>query len=193
MMNNRAQLLITAVDQTRQAFTSVQGNLNRLRQQALQAGETLARMGSAIGVGLGVRELAEVADQYKNLQARLRLAVTSQEQFNRADAALFAIAQKNRAPLAETVTLYARLAPSVQAMQRSQADALAATEAIGQAVALSGASSEAAAGALMQLGQAFASGQLRGEEFNSVIEQTPRLAQAMADGMHVPLSTTEIY
>nr|WP_279196685.1 tape measure protein [Ralstonia mannitolilytica] len=189
MANNRAQILITAVDETRRAFQSVQGSLSRLRSEAGQVGEVLSRIGAAIGVGLGVRELVEVADQYKNLQARLRLAVTSQEEFNRADAALFEIAQRNRAPLAETVTLYARLAPSVQALGRSQADVLAATDAIGQAVSLSGASSEAAAGALLQLGQAFASGQLRGEEFNSVIEQTPRLAQAIADGMGVPLGS----
>jgi len=187
MANNRAQILITAVDETRRAFQSINGSLSQLRDQAGQVGAVLSRIGGAIGVGLGVRELVEVADQYKNLQARLKLAVTSQEEFNRADAALFEIAQKNRAPLAETVTLYARLAPSVQALGRSQADVLAATDAIGQAVSLSGASSEAAAGALMQLGQAFASGQLRGEEFNSVIEQTPRLAQAIADGMGVPL------
>ncbi|HGL5075195.1 TPA: tape measure protein [Burkholderia multivorans] len=189
MANNRAQILITAVDETRRAFQSVQGSLSRLRSEAGQVGEVLSRIGGAIGVGLGVRELVEVADQYKNLQARLRLAVTSQEEFNRADAALFEIAQRNRAPLAETVTLYARLAPSVQALGRSQADVLAATDAIAQAVSLSGASSEAAAGALLQLGQAFASGQLRGEEFNSVIEQTPRLAQAIADGMGVPLGS----
>ncbi|AZV94413.1 tape measure domain-containing protein [Bordetella sp. J329] len=189
MANNRAQILITAVDETRRAFQSINGNLSQLRDQAGQVGAVLSRIGGAIGVGLGVRELVEVADQYKNLQARLKLAVISQEEFNRADAALFEIAQKNRAPLAETVTLYARLAPSVQALGRSQADVLAATDAIGQAVSLSGASSEAAAGALLQLGQAFASGQLRGEEFNSVIEQTPRLAQAIADGMGVPLGS----
>lgn len=187
MANNRAQILITAVDETRRAFQSINGSLSQLRDQAGQVGAVLSRIGGAIGVGLGVRELVEVADQYKNLQARLKLAVASQEEFNRADAALFEIAQRNRAPLAETVTLYARLAPSVQALGRSQADVLAATDAIGQAVSLSGASSEAAAGALLQLGQAFASGQLRGEEFNSVIEQTPRLAQAIADGMGVPL------
>ena len=187
MATERAQILIRAVDETRRAFQSVQGNLARLRDEAAQVGQVLSRIGGAIGIGLGVRELVEVADQYKNLQARLKLAVTSQEEFNRADAALFEIAQKNRAPLAETVTLYARLAPSVQALGRSQADVLAATDAIGQAVSLSGASSDAAAGALLQLGQAFASGQLRGEEFNSVIEQTPRLAQAIADGMGVPL------
>ncbi|EIU3852640.1 tape measure protein [Pseudomonas aeruginosa] len=189
MANNRAQILITAVDQTRRAFQSINGSLSQLRDQAGQVGAVLSRIGGAIGIGLGVRELVTVADQYKNLQARLKLAVTSQEEFNRADAALFDIAQRNRAPLAETVTLYARLAPSVQALGRSQADVLAATDAIGQAVSLSGASSEAAAGALMQLGQAFASGQLRGEEFNSVVEQTPRLAQAIADGMGVPLGS----
>ncbi|EPO8007953.1 tape measure protein [Pseudomonas aeruginosa] len=189
MANNRAQILITAVDETRRAFQSINGSLSQLRDQAGQVGAVLSRIGGAIGVGLGVRELVEVADQYKNLQARLKLAVTTQEEFNRADAALFEIAQRNRAPLAETVTLYARLAPSVQALGRSQADVLAATDAIGQAVSLSGASSEAAAGALLQLGQAFASGQLRGEEFNSVIEQTPRLAQAIADGMGVPLGS----
>ncbi|MDL5036695.1 tape measure protein [Comamonas sp. Y6] len=187
MANNRAQILITAVDETRRAFQSINGSLSQLRDQASQVGAVLSRIGGAIGVGLGVRELVEVADQYKNLQARLKLAVASQEEFTRADAALFEIAQRNRAPLAETVTLYARLAPSVQALGRSQADVLAATDAIGQAVSLSGTSSEAAAGALLQLGQAFASGQLRGEEFNSVIEQTPRLAQAIADGMGVPL------
>lgn len=189
MAGNRAQILITAVDETRRAFQSVQGNLARLRGEAAQVGQVLSRIGGAIGLGLGVRELVEVADQYKNLQARLKLAVTSQEEFNRADAALFEIAQKNRAPLTETITLYARLAPSVQALGRSQADVLAATDAIEQAVSLSGASSDAAAGALLQLGQAFASGQLRGEEFNSVIEQTPRLAQAIADGMGVPLGS----
>ncbi|MDZ7476789.1 tape measure protein [Stenotrophomonas pavanii] len=189
MANNRAQILITAVDQTRRAFQSINGSLTQLRDQAGQVGAVLSRIGGAIGIGLGVRELVAVADQYKNLQARLKLAVTSQEEFNRADAALFDIAQRNRAPLAETITLYARLAPSVQALGRSQADVLAATDAIGQAVSLSGASAEAAAGALMQLGQAFASGQLRGEEFNSVVEQTPRLAQAIADGMGVPLGS----
>lgn len=187
MARNRAQILITAVDETRRAFRSIEGSLTRLRDQASRVGDTLRNIGGAIGVGLGLRELAEAADQYKGLQARLQLAVTSQEAFKRADRELFDIAQRNRAPLSETVTLYARLAPSIRALGRDQRDALAVTEAISQSVALSGASAEAASGALLQFGQALAAGQLRGDEFNSVIEQTPRLAQAIADGLGVPL------
>lgn len=52
-------------------------------------------------------------------------------------------------------------------------------------MAISGASATAAQAALTQFGQALASGQLRGEELNSVMEQTPALAKAIADGMGV--------
>ncbi len=97
MVRNRAQILITAVDETRRAFQSIEGNLSRLRDQAGRVGDTLRNIGGSIGVGLGLRELAEAADQYKGLQARLQLAVTSQEEFNRADSELFAIARRNRA------------------------------------------------------------------------------------------------
>jgi tape measure domain-containing protein len=41
--------------------------------------------------------------------------------------------------------------------------------------------------ALVQLGQGLAAGTLRGEELNSVMEQTPRLARAIADGLNVPI------
>lgn len=75
MASNRAQILITAVDETRRAFQSVQGSLGRLRDQARAVGDVLGRLGGLVGVGLGVRELVATADQYQNLQARLRLAV----------------------------------------------------------------------------------------------------------------------
>ena len=41
--------------------------------------------------------------------------------------------------------------------------------------------------ALMQLGQALGSGALRGDELNSIIEQAPRLANAIADSFGVPI------
>ncbi|EMF0715597.1 tape measure protein, partial [Acinetobacter baumannii] len=44
---------------------------------------------------------------------------------------------------------------------------------------------EAADAALVQFGQALASGTLRGEELNSVMEQTPALAKAIAQGMGI--------
>ena len=59
------------------------------------------------------------------------------------------------------------------------------TETINKLMVISGTSGASAAAALTQLGQAFASGTLRGEELNSVMEQAPALAKAIADGMGV--------
>ncbi|MCW7540716.1 tape measure protein [Aquabacterium sp. A7-Y] len=162
-----------AAAQSARALQPLQSGLARLRAEAGELGTALGRIGGAIGAGLGVRELAAAADQYKELQARLRLAVTSQEEFNRAEGELFEMAQRNRAPWAETVSLYSKLAPALQALGRSQSEALATTDAVGQAIALSGGSAEGAAGALLQFGQAVDGGVLRAEEFNSIIEQTP--------------------
>ena len=59
------------------------------------------------------------------------------------------------------------------------------TETVSKAVAVSGASTQAAEAALTQFGQALASGTLRGEELNSILEQTPALAKAIAQGMGI--------
>ena len=48
---------------------------------------------------------------------------------------------------------------------------------------LGGGSAASQEAALVQLGQALGSGTLRGDELNSILEQAPRLAKAIADGM----------
>src|SRR5690606_24125141 len=82
---------------------------------------------------------------------------------------------------------YARLERSTRQQGLNQQRLLSLTESINQAVALSYTSAASGEAALFQLGQAFGAGALRGEELNSVMEQTPRLAQAIADGMGVPI------
>lgn len=59
------------------------------------------------------------------------------------------------------------------------------TETVSKVVTISGASAASAEAALMQFGQAMASGELRGEELNSVMEQTPGLADAIAKGLGI--------
>ncbi|NJR43920.1 tape measure protein [bacterium] len=67
----------------------------------------------------------------------------------------------------------------------SQADALKVTEAITQTFKISGASASSSAAAITQLAQGLGSGALRGDELNSVLEQSPRLARALAEGMGI--------
>jgi hypothetical protein len=109
----------------------------------------------------------------EQMGARLKLATAGTNEYKVAQAALFEIAQRMGVPLQETTALYGKLQQSVRMLGGEQKDALTITESISQALRISGASATEAQSSLLQFGQALASGVLRGEEFNSVVENSP--------------------
>ena len=134
-----------------------------------------------------VQEIVQIADAWNMMSARLKLATAGQREYAVAQKELFDIAQRIGVPIQETATLYGKLQQAVRMLGGEQKDALTLTESISQALRISGASATEAQSSLLQFGQALASGVLRGEEFNSVVENSPRLAQALADGLNVPI------
>ena len=165
----------------------------RLGDASQQAGRSTAALtavlnqarsaAAGLGAALAVRELVAMSDQYANITGRLKLATSSQQEFATAQAQVYAIAQRTSSSLESTATLYARLAQSTAEYGLSQQRQLALTETINRTFTISGASAEAAANTITQFNQSLAGGVLRAEEFNSVVENSPRLAKAMADGM----------
>lgn len=166
---------------------TVQQGLQNVRSELAKI-QTIASV--AVGGGLlggMVKSVAETADEFKNLQARVRLATGEGEAFNVAFAGIQRVALSTNSSLTDTGTLFQRVAKAgtdaglstLAATQQS----LALTETINQAVQLSGSSADSSAAAITQLIQGLQSGVLRGEEFNSVMEQAPRLAQALAAGV----------
>jgi lambda family phage tail tape measure protein len=187
--------LVLAVD-SRQVKTATT-DLDRLTASSRRvegATDTIARSFKGLGVALGavsagavVRAVVEQADAYTRLNARLRLVTASAGEFTQAQAQLFQIAQSTRTGLESTVDLFGSLSRSTEGLGKSQNEVLGVTTTINQALQVSGTNAQSAAAALVQLGQGFASGVLRGEELNSVLEQAPRLAKAIADGLGVPI------
>lgn len=133
------------------------------------------------------RQVTAVADAYAGMLARIKLVSGSTAEFAAAQSRLFEISQRNMTPLAETVQLYSRLATSMRDMGRSQAETLAITDLVGKTIRISGADASSAAAGILQFSQAIGSGVLRGDEFNSMMENSPRLAKALADGLKVPI------
>lgn len=144
-----------------------------------------AALGLALGAVATVKGFLSLSDQAKTLDARLKLSTSSTEEFATAQAKLFELAQKTRTDVGQTVELYAKFSTSTKDLGVSQGELLRVTETVSKAIKLSGGSSESANAAIIQLGQGLASGTLRGEELNSVLEQSPRLAQAIAKGLGV--------
>jgi tape measure domain-containing protein len=215
MANNRIAVLVAlegADEGLKRALNSAQQSLGELASSAKTAGDKAARGMAEVKAGMSafgdqvsiaktqllaflsiswaagkVREIVQVADAWNMMGARLKLATAGQNEFVIAQKALFDIAQRIGVPIAEVSTLYGKLQQAVRMLGGEQMDALSITESISQALRLSGASATEAQSSLLQFGQALASGVLRGEEFNSVVENSPRLAQALADGLNVPI------
>ncbi|MGC8808592.1 MAG: tape measure protein, partial [Thiomonas sp.] len=135
----------------------------------------------------GGRGVAEMAEQWQALSARLKLATTGQQEFERALVGTQAIAQRMGASLDSVATVYGKMQQATRGLGFEQSQALQLTESVSQALRISGASASESSAALLQFGQAMASGVLRGDEFNSVMENAPRLARALADGLGVSI------
>ena len=130
-----------------------------------------------------VAQVARYADEYTNLQNRLRLVTTGTANLKKVTSELLSIANQTRSDFTSTGELYARLASSTKELGLSQRQLLNFTKQVNQAIVLSGASAQEAAGGLRQLAQGLASGVLRGDELNSVMENFPKVAQIIAEGM----------
>lgn len=142
-----------------------------------------ASVAGPLAAALSVRGVYDMAEAYSTLTNRLKLVTGSSADLAAAQAAVFNIAQGAAQPLASTAELYQRIATNQEALKLSGEGVAGIVSTISKTLAVSGASAQSANAALIQLGQAFASGVLRGEELNSVMEQAPALSQAIAAGM----------
>lgn len=142
-----------------------------------------AGIAGPLAAALSVKGVYDMTEAYGTLTNRLKLVTNGSTELTAAQAAVFNIAQASAQPLASTAELYQRIATNQEALKLSGEGVAGVVGTISKTLAVSGASAESANAALIQLGQAFASGVLRGEELNSVMEQAPALAQAIAAGM----------
>lgn len=181
------QQLNVKIAQAKNELRGLQGGSSSGRINALAArgSGALAATGGIAGLALAGRAYAQALDPIKKMEAQLKLATSSQEEFNRAQQETFRIAQENQAPLEDVVGLYARLAPALKEAGRPQADAIKIIDAVTKSLRISGATAEETASTIQQFSQALGSGVLRGEEFNTLAESSPRLLKALADGLNV--------
>ena len=147
----------------------------------------LKRALGALGVAAFLRSLVQTADAFTNMQNQLRLVTTSQAQLAVVTDELFAISQRTRASMEGTAEVYAKVARNANTLGLSQVEVLGFTESLNQAIALSGSTAQQAEAGIRQLGQAIGSGALRGDELNSILENTSEVAAVIAKGMGVPI------
>lgn len=160
---------------------------NAADRQVGVLGSSLKKLAGYMAGIVTVSTAISKIDAYANLQNRLRLVTNSQEELNKATQDTFKIAQNARQEWDSVVQVYQRFSDNAKTLGINMQQTAALTDTVAKAVAISGASAQAAEAALTQFGQALGTGVLRGEELNSVMEQTPALAKAIAQGMGITI------
>lgn len=133
------------------------------------------------------RSFLTIADEAKKLDAQLRLATAGFGSFGQAQKDVQRIADVTRSGLSETASLYANFTRGAKELGATQAEAARATETFSKTLKISGADTNESASATLQFGQALAAGALRGDELNSILEASPRLARLLAESMGQPI------
>lgn len=141
-------------------------------------------MGAMAGL-FSISAIGGMANEYTNLQNRLRLVTGSTDELASITVKLFDVAQNTRQGFGETVDMYTRMARASGELGLTQSQLIDLTQTVNNAILVSGASTQEASAGVMQFAQALASGKLQGDELRSILENMPRLAEAIAKGLGI--------
>ncbi len=159
-------------------------SLNQLNQGfiGLKTGVT-ALVASMATLGVSAGSIINTADEYMGLTARIKIATQETGNFAQAMAGIHQVAISTNSNLENTANLFSRLNQVGQEMGMTTQQALDLTKTITQAIQIGGGSAEASEAAIQQFIQAMQGGVLRGEEFNSIMENGYPLAETLAKGL----------
>lgn len=177
-MQNGGRQAAAASRETQRALADLTVQLNSAKASAV------GLAGAFAGV-YATGHLISLADEWSSVNARLKQASQSSDDFKESQRALMEISQQTGTAFSDNANLFARSAASMREYGYSSEDVLKVTEAISTGLKLSGASTSEASSVITQFSQALAQGVLRGEEFNSVNENGDRVIRALASGMGV--------
>ncbi|MDT7834955.1 tape measure protein [Aquabacterium sp. OR-4] len=146
-----------------------------------------AAAAAVLGSALAAMKIAQRADEFRLLGARVEVAAGGVEAGAAAMRELEAISKRTMTSVAGNAEVFSRLNQSILQMGGTQADTLQVTELLGKAIKVSGASAVESKAAMLQFGQALGSGKLAGDELRSLMETAPYLMRQLADGIGVPV------
>lgn len=125
---------------------------------------------------LGVKELTRMSDEMQNLTNRLKIFTGSTEGAKEALEQIAGVADRTQQGVSQVGEVYARLAVSLKGSGATTSELTTLTESLINTFRVAGATTTETTNTIIQLSQAFASGQLRGQELRSVMEQNATLA-----------------
>lgn len=159
------------------------GSLGRTGAAADVANSSLSRLVKTVVSLAAVKKGMDLTDTYTNTNARLAMITGSLEEQRTLQKDIFAAADRSRGDYTEMANATAKLKMLAGDTFGSNLEAVGFTELLTKSLKVSGASTAEQNSAFLQLTQAMTSGKLQGDEFRSVMENAPMVADAIAQYM----------
>lgn len=149
---------------------------------------TMQRAGAifgALGLAVGIRGLADMADTWSDLQSRVGLAVGSMDAAGAVMQRLSDVADRTYSSIGQTTEGFLQNATTLRDLGLSTAQALDYTEALNNAMVVSGAKGDQATRVQTALSNAMALGALRGDNLNTILTAGGRVSELLAEELGV--------
>ncbi len=149
-------------------------------------GQSLTYLTRAAGAYVSIRmawALIKQADAFNVLQARIKNATRETGDYNKVAKELYDISQDNGVALKNTVDVFQRLSQSRRDLGATNDQLLELTDLVQKLGVVSGSTGSQLDAGLLQFGQGLSAGVFRAEEFNSIVENLPALADSLAKGL----------
>ncbi|MDD4390321.1 MAG: tape measure protein [Eubacteriales bacterium] len=148
----------------------------------------LAKVGASVAIaasGAGAVALVKQSDAYSGMQARLKLINDGQQTVAQFNEKIFKSANNARTSYEDMADVVGKLGITASGAFEGNDEILKFTELLSKNFKIAGASTQEQSSAMYQLTQAMAAGKLQGDEFRSISENAPLLAQAISKEMGV--------
>lgn len=170
--------------------TDEQGRFNRAIDEGAQsAGDLMNMIKGAVAAYASVQTIGKVmdlSDQLTSTTARLNLMNDGLQTTQDLQNMIYLSAERSRGAYQATADAVSKLGLMAGDAFSSSEEIIAFTEQLNKQFTIAGTEAAGIDAAMLQLTQAMGSGVLRGEEYNSILEQAPNIIQAIADYMEVP-------
>lgn len=170
--------------------TDEQGRFNRAIDEGAQgAGDLMNMIKGAVAAYASVQTIGKVmdlSDQLTSTTARINLMNDGLQSTQDLQNMIYLSAERSRGAYQTTADAVSKLGLMAGDAFSSSEEIIAFTEQLNKQFTIAGTEAAGIDAAMLQLTQAMGSGVLRGEEYNSILEQAPNIIQAIADYMEVP-------
>lgn len=182
---NAASVAASAKDEAAAATKRLQEQENMAQSVTNSLTSSVLRLAASY-VGIqGLKKAVDLSDTLVSSRARLDRMNDGLQTTKELEDMVYAASMRSRGDFMDTMGLVSQLGTMAGDAFNSSREIVQFAEQLNKQLALSGASGASAQAAILQLEQGLASGVLRGDELNSVMEQAPALAKSIAEYLGV--------